>query len=309
VRYLVTGASGFIGWHVVSSLLEKNEAVTAWVRSKPLWQGQAATEAIDITDRAAVAASLKAADPDVVLHLAAQSFPVHSWSNPIETIRVNTEGTLNLLQAVRDVGRRSARVLLCGSSAQYAPNAGPVAEDAPIGPTSPYAVSKLASDYMGKIYSKAFDLDVVRFRPFAWIGTRKKDDVASDLARKIVAIEGGAAALVSVGSTDAIRDIIDVRDGVAALMLLVERGVKGSAYNICRGEGTSVAGLIEEFRRQARGAFEVVVDPKLVRPVDDPVKIGDPSRMFDLGWRPRYSLSQSVGDILNYWRAAAGTLA
>lgn len=306
LKYLVTGASGFIGWHLVSLLRENRCDATAWVKSdKDPWFGQVKTTSVDVRDAKAVSEAYAFADPDVVFHLAAQSLPMRSWSDPIETLRINVEGTVNLLNAVRAVAGRHRRVLLAGSSAQYPPSADgqALAEDSPAGPGSPYAISKIAADWFGDLYGRAHDLDIVRFRPFAWIGTHKQGDVASDVARRVVAIERGASPALTIGRTDMIRDIIDVRDGVAALFLLSERAEKGGVYNICRGEGTTVAALIEEFRRQSLVSFEIVFDAALVRPVDELIKIGKSDRMLSLGWRPKYSLAQSVAEILAYWRA------
>ena len=171
---------------------------------------------------------------------------------------------------------------------------------------SPYAVSKLAGDQLADLYGRSFGLDIVRFRPFFWIGPRKAGDVASDIARRIVDIERGAPPLLKIGRTDTVRDMIDVEDGVTALLLLAERGLAGSAYNICCGRGTSIAQLIAEFRAQARVSFDVEQDVTLLRPIDELVKIGDPARIVALGWSPRETLDQSVAAILDYWRGAAG---
>lgn len=304
-KYLVTGASGFIGWHLVSLLQEKRRDVLVWGRGgNDPWAGQVKTASVDIRDAKSVHDAVAAADPDIVFHLAAQSLPVRSWADPIETLRVNVEGTINLLEAVRKSSGRRRRILLACSSGQYAPSSdgSPISEDFPAGPASPYAISKLAADWFGDLYGRAFDLDIVRFRPFAWIGTHKQGDVASDVARRVVAIERGASSSLTVGRTDVVRDIIDVRDGVAALYLLSARAEKGSVYNICGGGGTSVAELIDEFRRQTSVPFEVEFDASLVRQIDELVKIGSPDRIFKLGWRPQYSLAQSVAEILAYWR-------
>jgi GDP-4-dehydro-6-deoxy-D-mannose reductase len=305
LRYLVTGASGFIGRHLVALLRREQRDVVTWVRSggEP-WSGKVRVANIDIKSPAEVQEGLAAADPDVVFHLAAQSLPMRSWSDPIETLRVNVEGTLNLLEAVRKVDGKPRRVLLAGSSGEYAasPDGSPLSEDSPNGPANPYAASKLSASYFAELYVKGFDLDIVRFRPFALIGTHKQGDIASDLARRVVAIERGAPAELAVGRTDVVRDMIDVRDGVEALLLLSERGEKGAVYNVCSGTGTSVAELVEEFRRQATVPFRVALNPDLVRKIDETVKVGNPDRIFAMGWRPHYTLTQSVATILDYWR-------
>jgi GDP-4-dehydro-6-deoxy-D-mannose reductase len=152
------------------------------------------------------------------------------------------------------------------------------------------------------LYAKAYDLDIVRFMPFFWIGTLKTGDVASDLARRIVAIERGALPRLLVGRTDTVRDIIDVSDGVAALLLLVEKGASATVYNICRGEGVTIGELIEAFRACAKTEIPVELDPSLMRPVDELVRIGDPTRLRALGWQPVVPLADSVDHILDYWR-------
>jgi GDP-4-dehydro-6-deoxy-D-mannose reductase len=306
VIYLVSGASGFIGWHLVARLADEGHHVTAWVRSGiNSWPGRSVVvDRVDVTGATAVSEGLAAAAPGVVFHLAAQSFPMRSWSEPVATLRTNVEGTVNLLEALRRNDTRRPRILMAGSSSQYAASmsGGPIGEDAPVAASSPYAVSKLAADHLADLYGRAFGLDVVRFRPFFWIGSHKTGDVASDIARRIVAIERGAPPRLKIGRTDTVRDMIDVEDGIAALLLLAERGTTGVAYNVCCGRGTSIAQLIAQFRAHTRVPFEVEPDATLLRATDEPVKIGDPARILALGWRPRKTLEQSTAAILDYWR-------
>ena len=253
------------------------------------------------------AAALAGANADAIVHLAAQSLPGVSWDDPAGTMRINVEGTRHLLEAVRALPGARPRVLVAGSSAQYASSAdgSPIAEDSPTEPASPYGISKLAADALARLWARAHKLDVVTFRPFFWVGTRKTGDVSSDLARRIVGIERGAPPVLTVGRTDVVRDFIDVRDGVAALLLLLRAGTAGQAYNICRGSGTAIAELIAVYRSLATVAFDVQDDPALTRPVDEPVRIGDPGRIRALGWQPRIPLEQSLRDVLAYWRGIA----
>lgn len=307
MRYLVTGASGFIGWHLVERLAKEGHAVTAWTRAgRNLWTVRDITCAgVEITNAAAVAEGLKAVAPEVIFHLAAQSIPTRSWADPVGTMQTNLNGTLNLLEAVRAQTSSRPRVIIAGSSSQYASSAdgGPIGEEAAVDPGSPYAVSKLAADACGRAYHRAFGLDVIRFRPFFWIGPRKEGDVASDLARRVVAIERGAEAKLAVGRTDVVRDMIDVRDGIEAMVLLAQKGRAGEAYNICAGTGVSIAQLIEAYRRLTTVRFETVNDPKLLRPVDELMRVGDATRIKALGWKPTVPFEQSARDILGYWRA------
>ena len=307
MRYLVTGASGFIGWHLVDRLARDGHTVIAWTRAdRNQWSGGGIARAsVEITERAAVAQGLADAAPDAVFHLAAQSLPTRSWADPVGTMRTNLDGTLHLLEAARALQGPRPRILLAGSSGQYASgrDGGPIGEDAPVDPGSPYAVSKMAADACGRLYARAHRLDVIRFRPFFWIGPRKVGDAASDIARRVVAIERGEAPNLAIARTDTVRDLIDVSDGVAALLLLLEKGASGEAYNICSGTGVSIGDLIASFRRLSKTPFETVPDPGLLRPVDEPVRVGDPTRIKALGWQPLVPLEDSVREILAYWRA------
>lgn len=305
MRWLVTGASGFIGWHLVSHLSESGHDVAAWIRGgDDPWPGRSIRRAaVDITDKAAVAAGMSEALPDVTVHLAAQSLPMRSWEQPAETVRINIEGTLHLLDAVHGL-KKPHRLLLAGSSSQYgaAKNSGPIREDAPMVPDSPYAASKQAAEIFADLYGRAHGLDVVHFRPFSWIGTRKKGDVSSDLARRIVAIERGGRPVLKVGRTDVVRDMIDVRDGVRALVLLSQKGVVGGIYNICSGAGTDIAALLQHLRAASGHEFSLETDPALARPIDADVRVGDATRIRGLGWSPEIPLPLSVRAILDYWR-------
>ena len=311
MKALVTGASGFIGSHLVARLAADGHEVTAWVRDgrdgRTAWGRPVAKRSVDLLDCAGVLAALEVAEPDVIFHLAGQSLPARSWDDPAQTMRTNIEGSLNLLEAFRKVQTGRGRLLMAGSSAQYGPGAPGelISEDAPAFASSPYAISKLAADQCAELYARAWDLDIVRFRPFAWIGPGKVGDVGSDVARRIVAIERGAPPRLAIGRTDVVRDMIDVRDGVAALLVLADQGAKGAAYNVCCGVGTSVAELIGKLRSLARVPVELVADSSLLRPVEELVKVGDPRRLHALGWRPTIGLEQSARDILDYWRHPA----
>jgi GDP-4-dehydro-6-deoxy-D-mannose reductase len=306
MRYLVTGASGLIGWQLVDRLAKDGHQVNAWLRQPAaLWQHPSvAVEVIDLADRQAVAARFAASCPDRVVHLAAQSLPGKSWQEPAETMHANIDGTLSLLEAMKAASNKP-RLLFAGTSAQYASSkdGSPIREDAPLDPSSPYAVSKMAAEDCCRLYARAFGLDVICFRPFLWIGPRKTGDVASDVARRIVAIEGGATPVMGIGRTDVVRDFLDINDGIAALLLLSDKGAGGEAYNICNGQGLSIRELIEAFRAQSRVPFALEQDIKLMRPIDEMVRIGDAAKMHSLGWRPQLTLEDSVRNILGYWRS------
>jgi GDP-4-dehydro-6-deoxy-D-mannose reductase len=293
MRITVTGAGGFIGSFLVEALTQRGDNVEAWTR-----------RTVDVTDAGCVVEALERFAPEVVVHLAAQSLPGRSWDDPAETYRVNVGGTIALLEAART---RSSppRVLLAGSSAEYGEPADgtAIAEDARIAPNSPYGSSKFAVTQLGELYRQHYGLDIVGFRPFALVGPRKTGDVCSDFARRIVAIERGADPRMLVGDVSVVRDMIDVRDGVDGLLRLIDDGVSGEMYNICAGRGVAIGDILRTLSRMATVPVEITQDRALLRPLEQKVKIGDPSKLRALGWSPVRPLDETLADILAYWRA------
>jgi GDP-4-dehydro-6-deoxy-D-mannose reductase len=307
MRAVVTGAGGFIGWHLVDALSRRGDAVQAWVRPshKAGWEAPVETADVDIVESEAVSRSLVRFAPDVVFHLAAQSLPGRSWEDPVLTYKVNVLGALHLLEAVRALPR-PPRVLMAGSSAEYAElrDERPIAEGAPTDPNSPYGGSKLAVDQIVRLYWRRYDLDLVRFRPFFLAGPRKTGDVCSDFARRIVSIERGNERTMRVGSLDVVRDIIDIRDGISGLLRIAGAGARGELYNICGGEGVSIGQILDAYRKLATVQFEIVEDAALKRPLEQKTRIGDASKLCSLGWKPEHRLDDTLRSIIDYWRLA-----
>lgn len=301
MRCLITGAGGFLGDYLVRHLLAAGHDVVALEREGGRESAGAENLHADLNDAAAMRSAVANALPDAVYHLAAQSMPGRSWEDPVGTCRTNILGTVHLLEAVR-LAAPAARVVVTGSSSEYAPSDRPLHEESAMDPSSPYAVSKLATDQVARLYGERYQLAVMRVRPFFLLGPGKTGDVSSDLARGIVAIEQGRAKALSVGNLAAVRDFLDCRDGVAAFAAVAERGAAGGAYNISSGLGCSVRALLDQFKAAARVAVVEQVDPARLRPLDEPVKIGDNARLRALGWLPKIRLAQSVSDILEYWR-------
>jgi GDP-4-dehydro-6-deoxy-D-mannose reductase len=295
VKVVVTGADGFLGRHLSERLRGDGADVLALGRQQ-----------CDILDAARLKALVAEARPAQVFHLAAQSSPGGSWAKPAETFRVNVEGTLNVLEAVRAAGIDPV-VLVAGSSSEYAmtEQGRPIVETDPQAPLTPYAASKVAAGQCAALYAERYRMKIVRLRPFFLIGPLKTGDVCSDLARRVVAVERGAADAVTVGRLEMVRDFLDVRDGVEAMALLARKGVAGEAYNICSGKGHSIAQILDGYRKLAARPIVDRTDPALLRSGDEPVRIGNPAKLEALGWRPRWPLEQSLAAILDYWRKAA----
>jgi GDP-4-dehydro-6-deoxy-D-mannose reductase len=304
---LITGAEGLVGTWLAEHLLSQGHRVRAGVLGSSAFlkrlTGPLEIRLLDVRDPEAVAACVREVQPDRVFHLAAQSLPRLSWQRPALTLEVNVLGTLHLLDACRDHAP-AATVVAIGSSSEYAsdPEGRPIPETAPQSPASPYGISKWCSDECARLYAERYGLRIVRVRPFFLVGPRKTGDVCSDFARGVVAIERGQAPCLSVGDLDVVRDFLDVRDAVRALDLLAVRGEAGEVYNLCRGRGRRVREVLDGYARLASVPIESRLDPSLIRPQEDRIKVGDPTRLLALGWAPAVPWEQTLADILDYWR-------
>jgi GDP-4-dehydro-6-deoxy-D-mannose reductase len=296
MRALVTGASGFVGPYLCAHLADSGDDVR--------------TPDFDVTDRAAAEAAIADTRPDAVYHLAAQSHVPASWNDPVATLRVNVEGTCNVLDASRAAG--VARVLVVGSAEEYGrvDEADlPLREDAPLRPMSPYGVSKVAASYLALQACLSTGLDVIRTRTFNHTGPGQTPSfLIPALARRIAAVERGSGPTVPVGSLDPVRDINDVRDVVRAYRLLIEHGSPGEVYNVCTGSGVTVREIADKLLALATCPIRLESDPDLLRPADVPRLIGDPTKLRDAtGYTPEYSLDRTLTDVLADARTRYGS--
>ncbi|MCY3850994.1 MAG: GDP-mannose 4,6-dehydratase [Acidimicrobiaceae bacterium] len=294
MRALVTGANGFVGLHLVAHLNSCGDEV---IESET-----------DILDREAITATMSAARPDVVYHLAAQADVGGSWDSPVETLRVNVEGTLNVCDASRVAGAR--RVLgitsadVYGQTTRTDSGADRIDETAPLRPTSPYAASKAAAESIYMQAGLGHGLDVVLARSFNHLGPGQSDRfVASAIASRIAANERSGATTVPVGNLEARRDFTDVRDVVRAYRLLMQHGIPGEIYNVCTGQDRAIREIAEQLVGLAAFPMTLELDPDLLRPVDLKALCGDNTKIrARTGWAPQTPIETTLGDLLEFWR-------
>lgn len=293
MRALITGGLGFVGRHLADHLSAAGDEVVSLDRHS--------SPSIDITDAEGTAAAIADAAPDAVYHLAGWADVGGSWKDPRTVLRVNGEGTLNVLEACRAAG--VDRVLAVASADVYGVVTEaelPLDEQAPLRPTSPYAASKLAADALAHQAFLGHGLGVIRVRPFNHLGPGQAEQfVASALAARIARAERDGADHIVVGNLEARRDFTDVRDIVRAYRLLVERGVPGQVYNLCSGRDLAIQDLADLLVALASRPIELRSDPELMRPADLPVLRGDASKLTAAtGWRPEIPIEQTVADLL-----------
>ncbi len=316
VRALITGITGFAGSHLAELLLAEHPEVEVWGSYR--WRSR--TENIehlggrlhlvegDLRDYSSVHTMLEEARPDLVFHLAAQSFVPSSFRAPLETLVTNVTGQTNLFEGIRALGLDPTVQIAC-SSEEYGlvyPGETPIKETNPLRPLSPYAVSKVSQDFLGYQYFQSYGLKAIRTRGFNHTGPRRGDVfVTSNFAKQLASIEAGLQEpVIRVGNLDAVRDFTDVRDMVRAYWLAVVRGRPGEVYNIATGVGIRIRDLLDRLIALSGVEVRVEVDPERLRPSDVEILIGDASRFrADTGWEPRIPFDQTLRDVLDFWRA------
>ncbi|MDA8146134.1 MAG: GDP-mannose 4,6-dehydratase [Thermaerobacter sp.] len=308
MRVLVTGATGFVGTHLVPRLEAAGHEV--WGTHRPGVALAAVLPRVrllplEVADPSSWTGALARARPEAVVHLAGYAAVGRSWEEPREAVRTNVLGTLNLLEAVRAAGMDPV-ILSIGSGDEYgAVEELPVREDTPARPGNPYAVSKLAQGLLALEYHRRHGMRVVHLRPFNHIGAGQAPGfLVSDLARQIALMEAGRQELkLRVGNLDTARDYLDVRDVAAAYALALAAAEPGQVYNVASGRARTGREILQGLLALTSLRVEVTEDPRLFRPSDTPVVVGDAGKFrAATGWRPRYRLEESLRSALDGWR-------
>lgn len=317
MRALITGVTGFVGSHLAEYLLANTDwdivGMCRW--RSPLDNIQALIPEInkdgrvrlvyaDLRDGIAVRKAVEQANPTHVFHLAAQSYPKTSFLSPLDTLEVNVQGTVRLLEVLRNY---DADIHVCSSSEVYGrAKVVPIAEDAPFHPASPYAVSKVGTDLMARHYAEAYGMKIQITRMFTHTGPRRGDVFAeSSFAKQIAMIEAGLIKPpIKVGNLMSLRTIADVRDAVRAYhMLLTVNPVHGEVYNI-GGDHTCTVGDILNYLISISGIdCYVETDAERLRPIDADNQVPNCYKFkAHTGWEPTIPFTQTMRDLLEYWR-------
>lgn len=310
MKALVIGSAGFVGHYLVNELLKikgmdifasklKNETVD--------FPSEVTVVDLDITNISETLDIIDKIQPDFIYHLAAQSSVALSWKMPQKTFKVNVIGTLNILQALRQINFKG-KMLFIGSGEEYGrftPDRLPLKESCPLCPQNIYAETKAEGERLCLLYNQVYSLDIVCVRAFNHIGPLQSDIfVTADFARQIVEIEKGIKEpIIYVGNLSAIRDFTDVRDVVKAYILLMEKGFSGNVYNVGGTTVCSVGIMLKMLIDLSDKKIEVVVDENKLRPVDIPQIYADINKLKkDTGYESKYTFERTLKDVLDYWR-------
>jgi GDP-4-dehydro-6-deoxy-D-mannose reductase len=313
MKALITGVTGMIGMHCARAARAAGWETFGIARSSA--SSRLATEEpgvirCDILDAFALEDVFRKVQPDIVMHMAGQAFNGTSWQMEWATHQANYLGTANVLRCCRSVTPQ-ARVLLACSSAEYGdvtPVDCPLREERLLRPISPYGVSKVATEALGFQNFHNYGLKVFLPRLFIHVGTGHPPATAiQNFARQIALIaHGRVEPTVHVGNLDTARDFVDVRDGVSALMLILEKGQAGQPINVCNGEAVTIREVLRLLIEISGQDVKVTQDSLLMRPSDEPLLLGDNTRLKQLGWSRRYTIRETLEEVYADWMARVG---
>ncbi|MCG3204429.1 MAG: GDP-6-deoxy-D-mannose reductase [Elusimicrobia bacterium] len=317
MRVLITGITGFVGSHLAEYILAEHPDVKVygikrWRSPKDNIRGilkQVQLVDCDLRDLGSLITVFSSIKPDIIFHLAAQSFVPTSYIAPADTMETNIVGTTHLLEAVRAT-KIDPVIHICSSSEVYGqvrPEEVPITEECPLRPVSPYAVSKVGEDMLGFMYHAAYGLKTIRTRMFTHSGARRGEVfVDSFFAKQIALIEAGLQdPVVHVGNLESVRTFCDVKDTIRAYWLLVSKCPPGEVYNIGGAVTMKVGEALDLLLGMTtfKGKIEVKVDPALFRPADVTLQIPSTEKFRkQTGWKPVVDYKQTLVDMLNYWR-------
>ena len=316
MKVLITGITGFVGSHLADYLLENHSDVE--VSGIIRWRSRDENIShlkdkinlveCDLKDASAVTQTLKEIRPDRIFHLAAQSFVPASWKSPSETLITNIIGQTNIFEAMRELELLNTKIQIACSSEEYGlvlEDEVPISEKNPLRPLSPYAVSKIAQDYLAYQYYKSYGIKAFRTRTFNHTGPRRGDVfVVSTFAKQIAMIEKKQQdPKIFVGNLEAKRDFTDVRDIVRAYWLALEKCEPGVVYNLASGKTHTIQFILDTLLSFSDIDIEVVKDPARMRPSDVMILLGDSTKFRNAtGWKPEIPIEKTLKDTLEFWR-------
>ncbi len=313
-KVFITGITGFAGSFLAEKLVSQGFDVSGTYLSDDSLinissiKDKIKLSKVDLQNSQDVNIVLAENTPDYIFHLAALSSAAQSFDNPSQFINNNIDVQVNVLEAVR-YAKISPRVLIVSSAEVYGDVLAkdlPIDEETPLRPVNPYAISKIAQDFLGLQYFLSYKIPIVRVRPFNHIGPRQSPNfVVAAFAKKIAEIEKGKSeAILKVGNLTARRDFTDVRDMMSAYIQILEKGEAGEVYNIGFGKSYKIEDILNRLLSLSSKEIKVESDPGLIRPVDTADLVCDNSKIEkNTGWKPVIPIDETLKETLDYWRS------
>lgn len=327
-RAFITGITGMVGSHLADYLIDNTDwdivGMCRW--RSPLVNLRRHIPSInrnerislvcaDLRDSLAMDYAVTQAKPDYVFHLAAQSYPLTSFTAPLDTLDTNIQGTTRLLESIKKNAPKAV-VHVCASSEVFGrvpKEKLPINEECTFHPASPYAISKVGTDLVGRYYAEAFGMTVMTTRMFTHTGPRRGDVFAeSTFAKQIAMIEAGRIPpVLKTGNLNSLRTFADVRDAVRAYFMLVTRNpIAGEYYNIGGNYVCTIKEMLDFLLSLSpmKDKIKVETEAARLRPIDADLQVPDTSKFKKhTGWEPEIPFEKTMADLLNYWRDVIGT--
>jgi len=321
-RAFITGITGMVGSHLADYLLNYTDweiyGLCRWRSSLdnishllPRINNNDRIHLVygDLRDYLSIHEAVTIAQPDYVFHLAAQSYPKTSFDSPLDTLETNIQGTAHVLEALKK-NKPHAITHICASSEVFGrvpKEKLPIDEECTFHPASPYAISKVGTDLIGRFYAEAYDMTVMTTRMFTHTGPRRGDVFAeSTFAKQIAMIEAGLIPpIVKTGNLDSLRTFADVRDAVRAYYMLVTvNPIPGAYYNIGGTYTCTIGDMLETLISMSTFKdIHVERDPERLRPIDADLQVPNTAKFEAVtGWKPEIPFEQTMKDLLQYWR-------
>ncbi len=304
---LVTGGTGALGFHILSSLTGTSHELYSFSDEQPQpWQKVDGVQYLngDLLNFKDVLEMLQKVSPTHIYHLASQSSVGLSYKKPYETLNINLLGTQNLLEAVRQACPK-AKVMLLSSSEIYGRTDRNLTylhkeTDRP-NPLTPYATSKACMELLGNQFRNAHGLHIVVVRPFHFTGPHhSRRFLIPSITYQLVKIKYyGSEPVIYSGSLDVSRDVIDVRDVARGMIQILNQADSGEVYNLCCGKSYTFRELIEMLVDIADVSVDFRFDPGYERSNDIPLLVGDPAKVMEIGWKPMICMEDSLTDLFN----------
>ncbi len=325
-RCLITGITGFVGSHLADYLLANTDweiyGLTRW-RSPldnishllPIINSGGRIKLIygDLRDSDSINHAIRESLPDYVFHLAAQSYPKTSFDSPLDTYETNVQGTSRVLEALRQY-KKDAIIHVCASSEVFGrvpADKLPINEECGFHPASPYAISKVGTDLIGRYYAEAYGMNVQTTRMFTHTGPRRGDVFAeSSFAKQIAMIEAAQIQpVLYVGNIESLRTFADVRDAVRAYhMLLTVNPISGNYFNIGGSHTCTIREMLTHLLSLSSKEIKVMPHPERLRPIDADLQVPDCTKFkTHTNWQPEIAFETTMLDLLNYWRERVKT--
>lgn len=309
-KAMIIGAAGFVGGYLIDHLKDDMnwEVYGTKLEIEKIERKDIEIYNLDILEKKEIVKLFERIKPDYIFNLAAQSSVSLSWKNPILTVDINIKGVINILEAVREIKQYNPKIILIGSSEEYGnvkEDEIPVKEENNLRPGNIYAVTKVCQNMIGKIYSFAYEMDIVNIRAFNHIGPKQAPIfVVSDFCKQVSEIEKGLREpIIYTGNLEAKRDFTDVRDIVRAYSALALNGKKGETYNVGSGKAVSIKEILDIILKNSTKSIEIRRDEKRYRPIDIPIIEADIEKLKEItAWKPEILLEESIKEIVSYWR-------